>query len=287
MGPSTVSGVGEEGGCVLAFLWLWCSSWYISSFHCVSGQLLGADDVVPASASHPTTTSAAPSVPLSAEPLSPRTPLSSSAVLPLSLRVGYLDSPSPAIPSSSSVRSRLGLSVSAARPLPPSSSAVEPTLSVLSSATSVSSSLGPVSSPSESMSADARFARMEATIAALTAVNQRPTRERVSAPEVRRSRSPHEGRDDRPDERVHRGRGQDDDPVRHDDRGGPSRRSDQGRGDRGEDPPRRDQGRGDEDPSRRDQWREDRDDDPSRWRGNSRGRGGYWGRRRRGRGSGH
>ena len=74
---------------------------------------------------------------------------------------------------------------------------------------------------------------MEATLAALAAVNQRPTRERVSAPEVRRSRSPHEDRDDRHDERVHRGRGQDDDPVRRrDDREDPSRRRDQWRDDR-------------------------------------------------------
>jgi hypothetical protein len=265
--PSTVSGVGGEGGCVLAFLWLWCFSWYISLFHCVSGQLFGADDVAPASTL--TTTSAAPSAPLSAGPLSPRTPISSSAaVLPLSLRVGYLDSPSPAIPSSSSVRSRLGLSASAARPLPPSSSAVEPTISVLPSATSVSSSLRPVPSPCVSMSADARFARMEATLAA---VNQRLTRERVSAPEVRRSRSPPEDRDDRHDERVRRGRGRNDDPVRRrDDREDPSRRRDQWRDDRDEDPSRR-----------RDQWRDDRDEDPSRRRGNSGGRGG------RGRGSGH
>ena len=117
---------------------------------------------------------------------------------------------------------------------------------------------------------------MEATLATLAAMNQRPTRERVSAPEVRRSRSPPEDRDDRHDERVRRGRGRNDDPVRRrDDREDPSRRRDQWRDDR------------DEDPSRRDQWREDRDDDPSHWRGNSRGRGGYWGRRRRGRGSGH
>ena len=198
----TVSGVGGEGGCVLAFLWLWCFSWYLSLFHCVSGQLFGADDVAPASTL--TTTSAVPSSPLSAGLLSTRSPIpSSAAVLPLSLRAGYIDSPSPAIPSSLSVRSRLGLSVSAAHPLPLSSSAVEPTISVLPSATSLSSSLRPVPSPCVSMSADARFARMEATIAS---VSQQLARGRVSAPEFRRSRSPPEDRDDRHgDERVRRG----------------------------------------------------------------------------------
>ena len=60
----TVSGVGGEEGCVLAFLWLWCFLWYLSLFHCVSGQLFGADDVAPESTL--TTTSAVPSSPLSA-----------------------------------------------------------------------------------------------------------------------------------------------------------------------------------------------------------------------------
>ena len=245
----TVSGVGGEEGCVLAFLWLWCFSWYLSLFHCVSGQLFGADDVAPASTL--TTTSAVPSSPLSAGLLSTRSPIpSSAAVLPLSLRAGYIDSPSPAIPSSLSVRSRLGLSVSAAHSLPLSSSVVEPTVSVLSSATSLSSSLRPVPSPCVSMSADARFARMEAT---LVAVNQRLARERVSAPEVRRSRSPtgrREDRDDRRgDEQERRGRDRDEDSSR-----------------------------------RRDNRRDvDRDEDPSRRRDNLGGRGG---RRGQGRGSG-
>jgi hypothetical protein len=121
----------------------------------------------------------------------------------LGLRADYIDGPSHSVPLSLSVCSRSGLSVPAAFPPPLSSSAVEPSISVLPPATSslsLSSSLDhrPVPSPYVSSSADARFARLEAALAAVT---QQLTRERASAPGVRvRSRSP-AGRD-----RSHRGR---------------------------------------------------------------------------------